>query len=138
VRTIVKETQRAATTSGIIDDLGYHRTVVFEKKLIANTNLTGWFYKHIPQAEIGIQLAQEEHLDLGIRLLLCAIKTSGEHLGIIEDKGVVFIKIVEKVFKQKIGLDAATLSMGYHQTTLIAMVIGRHGDLILRKFKFKL
>ena len=138
--TVVEESQRAAATGGIVDHLGHHRSVVLEEQLVADTDLTGGLYEDIPQAQVGIELAQQEHLDLGVSLLLRAIEARGEHLGIVEDKGVMLVEVVEDVAEVEIHgvalgilqlvafivflrhLNLATLAVNHHQAALVAMV----------------
>ena len=48
MRTVVEEAQRTASAGGIVNDLSDHRTVVLEEEFVANTNLTGWLYQHVP------------------------------------------------------------------------------------------
>ena len=46
--TVIKETQRASTTGGIVDYFSHHRSVLVEEELVADTNLTGWLDQDIP------------------------------------------------------------------------------------------
>ena len=139
MRTVVEETKRTSTTGGIVDDLSHHRSVIFEEELVANTNLARWLYKHIPQTEFLIELAEQEHLDLCVGLLLRPIQTGRKHLCVIEYKRVVLIEVVEDVTEIEIDrlsvfvlqllallvvarhLYALTLTVNNHQPTLVTM-----------------
>ena len=94
MRTVIEESQRTSATRCIVDNFGHHRTVLLEEEFVADTNLPGRLYEHIPQSQFLVELTQQEYLDFGIGLLLGAIKTGGEHLRIIEDKRVFLIEIV--------------------------------------------
>ena len=96
---IIKETKGTATAGSIIDYLGYHLVHIVKEQLVADTNLAGWFYQYIPETHFLIQLAKQEHLYLGISLLLGTIETSRENFRIIEDKGITLIEIVDDVLK---------------------------------------
>ena len=121
VWTVVEETQRTATAGGVINHLSHHRTIFLEKEFVADTNLTGRLYKHIPQALVGIKLAQQEHLNLGIGLLLGTVQTGREHLSVVEDECIVLVKVVEDVTEVETTLDSLTLTMQHHQLALVAM-----------------
>ena len=156
MRTIVEESQCTTTARGIVDDLGHHRTVILKEELIANTNLTSWLHEHIPQTEVTVQLTQQEHLDLGIGLLLRAVETGREHLRIVEDEGIILIKIVEDIAEVEIDgfaffilqvfavlillahLDFATLTVEHHQPALVAMDGRFQGNQLLWELKLKL
>ena len=81
VRTIIQKAQGTSATGGIIDDLSYHWAVVLEEEFIAYAYLAGWFDQDIPQSEFLIKLTQQEHLDLGIGLLLSTKETGRKDLG---------------------------------------------------------
>ena len=148
VRTVVEETQGTSAAGGIVDDLSHHRPVFLKKQFIANTDLTCRLYQHIPQTEVGIQLAQQKHLNLGIGLLLRAIKTGREHLGVVEDKRVVLIEIVDDITEVEIDriaflileflailvltshLDTTTLTVNDHQTALVTVESRFKGNLL--------
>ena len=122
MRTVVEETQRTATAGGVINHLSHHGAILLEEELVADTDLTGGLHEHIPQALVSIELTQQEHLDLGIGLLLSTIQTSREHLGIVKDKGIVLTEIVEDVSEVESRLNTLTLTMQHHQLTLVAVI----------------
>ena len=78
-------------------------------QLVTYTDLTGRVDQHIPQAQVLIQLPQQEHFDTCTRLFLVAIKAGWEHLGIIEDKHILVVEIVKDVFKVLAMLDIPAL-----------------------------
>ena len=51
----------------------------------------------MPQAHLPVQLPEQEHLYLGIGLLLRAIESGGEHLGVVEHKDIALVEIVDDV-----------------------------------------
>ena len=133
VGTVVEEAQRAAAAGGVVDDLGHHGPTVIEEQLVAYSDLAGRLYEDIPQTHLLVQLAQEEHLDLGVGLLLGTIQTGREHLGVVEDKGVALAEVVEHIAEVKIlaldgvaigvfleHLDGLRLTVEHHQTALVA------------------
>ena len=140
MRTVVKETECTSATGGIVDNLCYHWAVFLKEELVADTDLTCGLYQDIPQTELGIELAKQEHLDLGISLLLSAIKTGWEHLSIVEHKHVVLVEIVENITEVEIDglsllvfhllailvflrhLDLAALAVDNHQATFVTMI----------------
>ena len=154
--TVIEESQRTTTARGVVDDLGHHRTVVLEEQFIADSNLTGRLHEHIPETEVSVQLAQQEHLDLGIGLLLRTIETGRKHFSVVEDEGVVLIEVVEDVTEIEIDgvalvvlqvvavlillthLNLATLTVEHHQPALVAMDGRFQSDQLLREPKLKL
>ena len=111
VRTVVEETQCTSAAGGVVDDLSHHWSVFFKEQLVSNTYFTCRLYKHVPQALVGIKLAQQEHLNLCICLFLGAIQSCREHLGIVKDKGIVLIKVVQNVTEVKSRFNLLTLTM---------------------------
>ena len=92
----MQEAECSATRGGVIDNLCYEG-VVIKEQLVANTDFSCWFDKHIPQTHVSIQLTQQEYLNLCICLLLAAIQTCWHNLGIIEYKGIALVKEIEDV-----------------------------------------
>ena len=140
MRTVVQEAERTTTASRIVDNFGHHRSILLEEEFVTDTDLTGRLYQHIPQAQVGIQLTEKEHLDLGIGLLLRSIETGGEHLCVVEDEGVILVEVIQDIAEIKVDgiaflvfqiltvlillghLDLPTLTMHNHQSALITMV----------------
>jgi hypothetical protein len=145
VRTVVEETQRTTATGGIVDDLSHHRAVLLEEQLITDTNLAGGFYQHIPQAQLWVQFAQQEDLNLGIGLLLGAIKARREHLRIVKQHGVALAKVFDNVAEldklvgeftlvvSPIHVDGLALAVHYHHTTFIATIHFLNGTVFILK-----
>ncbi len=75
---IIEETEGTATAGGIVDNLGYHLVDIIEEQLVADTDLAGRLYQYVPKAHLRIELTEQEHLNLGIGLLLGTIKTGWE------------------------------------------------------------
>ena len=49
--------------------------------------------------ELLVEFAQQEHLDACSGLLLIAIESGREHLGVVEDEDIVFIEIFQDVLE---------------------------------------
>ena len=140
---VVEETQRAPATGGVVDDLSHHRTILLEEQLVADTYLTGRLDKHVPQAQLRVELAQQEHLNLGIGLLLGAIKTGGEHLGVVEDEGIALVEEIHQVAERQvlIGIVAIGVFLEHlyglafavndHQSRLVAVIDTLHRSVLV-------
>jgi hypothetical protein len=149
MRAVVEEPECPPTARRVVDDLCHHRAVILKEELITYTDLSCRLYKHVPQAELGIELTQQEHLYLGISLFLFAVETRGKYLSIVKHEHVVLIEIIEDIAEIKIygitvfifhlltilvllgHLDLAALAMNNHQTALVTMIGRFEGYLIL-------
>ena len=135
---VVEEAQGAASAGRVVDDLGHHRAFVLEEQLVANANLAGRLHQHVPKAQLLVQLTQQEHLNLGIRLLLGTIETSREHLRVVEYESVALVEIVHQVAERQelVGvvavsvlpehLNALALAVYDHQSRLVAAIDSLH------------
>ena len=94
---VVEESQCAASAGGVVDDLCHHVSAFVEKQFVAYPYLSGRLHKHIPQAHLFVEFTKQEHLNLGVGLLLGAVETGGKHFGIVEYECIAFIKVVEDV-----------------------------------------
>ena len=92
--TVIEEAQGTSSGGRIVDDLRHELIILTEVELVPDTDLTSRIYDDIPQLECGIELTQEEDLDLGSSLLLVAVHTGGEDLGIVEDKDIILLEVV--------------------------------------------
>ena len=132
VRTVVEEAQCASAACCVVDNLSHHRAALVEEELIAYTYLACRLNEHIPKAHLLVKLTQEEHLNLGVGLLLCTIEASREHLCVVEDESVVLVEIVEHIAEVEVfalnGLavgvllkhvDSLRFLMQNHQSALI-------------------
>ena len=127
VRTVVKEAQCASAAGGIVNHLGHHCSAFVEEQFVTNTYLACRLYQHVPQAHFFIQLAQQEHLNLGIGLFLCAIKACRKNLGIVENEGVALVKIVEHVTEVKIfALDRFALGILLIHLYFLRLAVQHH------------
>ena len=133
VRTVVKEAQRTAAACSVVDDLSHHCARIVEEELVAYTNLTCRLNEHVPEAHLLIEFAQQEHLNLSVSLLLCAIKARRKHLSVVEDESIMLVKVVEHIAEVEVfaldGLAVGILlihvnSLRFlvqnHQTALVA------------------
>ena len=148
MRTVVEESQGSSAAGGIVDHLCHHRTILLEEELVADTDLSSRLYQHIPQTQLLVELTQQEHLDLGIGLFLGAVETGGEHLGVVKDKRVVLVEIVEDIAEVEIDrvaflileilailiflghFDRAALAVDDHQTAFITVEGRLKGNLL--------
>ena len=137
MRTIVEKSQRAAAASRIVYDLSNYAFVLTKVELVADTNLAGRIYQDIPQTQVGIKLTAQEHLDTRTGLLLVAVKTSRDDLGIIEDEDVLFLEIAQKILEHLV-LNLACLPVKYHHAALIPVGGGHKGDAVFRQLELKL
>jgi len=135
---VVEETEGATATGGVVDDFGHHGVVFTEIELVADANLAGWVDEDVPQAQLGIELAKEEDFDAGTGLFLVAIEASGEDLGVVEHKNVLFIEIIEYVGELLAVLNNAALGMDHHETTVVAIGGGILRYALFRKFVVEL
>ena len=81
-----------------------------------------------------VEFAQQEHLYLGVGLLLRAVETGGEHLGVVEDEGVALVEVVHEVAEHQelvgvvtvsillVHIDGLALAVNHHQARLVAAV----------------
>ena len=132
MRSVVQKTKRTPARSRIVDDFCHHGIIFTEVQLVADTNLTSGVDQHIPKTQILVQFSQQEHFDTGTRLFLVAVQTGRKHLGIVEDKYILIVEIVENVFKILAMLDISTLLMQHHQTGFVTMVRGILSNLFFR------
>ena len=127
MRTVVEEAQRAASAGGVVDDLSHHRTTVVEEEFVADANLAGRLNEHVPQAHLLVQLAQQEHLNLGIGLLLRSIETGGEYLRVVEDEGVALVEIVEYITEIEVfALDGVSLVVALEEVDGLRLAVQHH------------
>jgi len=63
VRAVVEEAQRSAAARGVVDYFGHYAAILAKEELVAYSYLACRVDKHIPQAQLRIKLAQEEHFD---------------------------------------------------------------------------
>ena len=138
VRPVVQETERTPARRRIVDDFCHHGIIFTEVQLVTYTDLTGRVDQHIPQAQVLIQLPQQEHFDTCTRLFLVAIKAGWEHLSIIEDKHILVVEIVKDVFKVLAMLDIPAFLVQHHQTGFVTMARRILGNLFFRQFEFEL
>ena len=94
----------------------------------------GRFYQHIPESKVFIQFTQQEHLNLGIRLLLGTEQTGREHLGIVEHHDITIIEVVDDVPEEQelvcvfalsilgIHIYRLTLAVNDHHTTFVTTI----------------
>ena len=73
VRTIEQEAEGTATRSSVINNLGTHKLIITEVELVADTNLSCRVHQHIPQAQLAVELTEQEDLDVCTCLLLATL-----------------------------------------------------------------
>ena len=70
------------------------------------------------QAQFAVQLAQQEDLDLGAGLLLVAVQTGREDLGVVEDEEVLFVEILDDILEDAV-FDGAFGAVDDHQARVV-------------------
>ena len=123
VGAVEEEAERTSARCGVVDHFGHEQVVVAEVELVADADLAGGVHQYVPQAQLAVELAQQEDLDLGPGLLLVAVQTCGEDLGIVEYEEVLFVEVLDDVLEDAV-LDGALGPIDHHQTRFIA-VLGR-------------
>ena len=73
VRPVIEEAECTSPGCGVVYHLCDHTVVVTEIELVADTYLAGRLYKDIPEFIVGVEFAQQEHLDAGACLFLVAV-----------------------------------------------------------------
>lgn len=96
---VIEEAKSTSTAGGIVDYLSHHLVDIIKEEFVSYTNLTGWFYEYIPESHLLIQLSEQEHLNLGIGLLLGTIKTGWENLGIVEDESIALFEVIHDILE---------------------------------------
>ena len=87
--------------------------------------------------EVLVQLTQQEHFNTGTRLFLIAVQTGRKDLGVIKDKHILIIKIVQDILKLDV-LNLAGRFMHHHQPRLVAILGRIQRYLLFRQFEFEL
>ena len=108
---VVREYIEKGTFEGSVD---------IQKQLVADSYLARRLYEHVPKAHLLVQLAQQEHLNLCVGLLLRAVKTRREHLRIVEYECVTLVEIVEHIAEIEI-LGVAVLIL--QRLTLVVRLV---------------
>ena len=126
VGTVVEEAQRTSAAGGVVYHLSHHRSVAIEEQLVADTYLTGRLYQHIPQAQLLVELAQQEHLNLGVGLLLGAVETGRKDGGIVEDEGIALVKVVHQIAEGQILLSIVALGILLEHLYLLTLAVHNH------------
>ena len=111
---VVEETESAAARGGVVDNLGHHRLIVAEVKLVADSDFTGGLHKHIPELVFGIELAKQKHFNARPGLFLVAEQPGRENLGIVEHKNVAVVEIVDDILEYPV-LDFTARTVDHHQ-----------------------
>ena len=130
--TVVEKPERTPAARCIVDNLSHHSTAVVEEQLVAYAYLARRLHQNVPQPHLLVELAQQEHLYLGICLLLRTVQARRENLCIIEDESVVLVEIVEHVAEVEIlpfyrlsvrilpeHVDGLRLAMDNHQPAFV-------------------
>ena len=125
MRAVIEESQRASARRGVVYHLCHEVAQSVKEEFVAYTYLSRRLHQYVPQAHLLVKLTQQEHLNTCVGLLLRTVEARGEHLCIIEYKGVVLIKIVKDVCQRKEHLLAVlvfqrlTLGIGLIQTDFL-------------------
>ena len=137
---VEQEAQRTTARSGVVDHLSHQQVVIAEIEFVTDTDFACRIDQHVPQTLFAVQLTQQEDFDLCAGLLLVAIEACGEYFGIVEDKDVVGIEVVDYIFESFV-FDCAFGAIDDHQTRVVAVIgrilcqhFGRKRIAVLRKF----
>ena len=68
-----------------------------------------------------VQLAEQQHLDLGAGLFLLAVELGGKHLSIINDEHVAVFNIIHQVLENAV-FDFTRSAVDDHQSGLVAVL----------------
>ena len=99
MRTVVQKAECTSARSRIVNYFGHHRVIVAEIQLVTDTDFTGWVYQYIPQAQFFVQLTEQEYFNAGTRFFLVTIQTSRKDFGIVKDKHVFVVEIVQYILE---------------------------------------
>lgn len=72
---------------------------IIEIEFIVNFDFMGRVNQDILKMGFVVEFVQEEYFDVCIGFFFFVVQMSGEYFGIIENYGIVFIKVFEDVFK---------------------------------------
>ena len=124
---VVEEAQGAPAAGGVVDDFGHNGAVFAEVELVADAYLAGRIDDDIPVAQVGVELAAQEHFDACAGLLLAAVETGGQHFGVVEHEDIVLAKIVEEVLEHLV-FNLARLAVEHHHAAFVAVRGGVEGN----------
>jgi len=82
----------------IVDHLAPQLAVV-EEDLVSDADLSRRVDNNVPDVLFRVQLAEEKHLDLGVRFFLLPVQPGLEDLCFVDDDTVPFLKVVHDVEK---------------------------------------
>ena len=71
--------------------------------------------KKIAQPELFVQLTQQEHFNTRTGLFLVTVQAGRENLGVVEDKHIFVIKIVQNILEHLV-LNLTRLTVQHQQT----------------------
>ena len=127
VAAVEEEADGAAARGGVVHHFGYQGVVGAEIELVAYADLAGGIHQHVPKAHLGVQFANQKHLDAGAGFLLLAVEQGGEHSGVVGHHHVAGVDIVDEFFEDMV-LDLAGFTVDHHHAGLVAVADGLLGD----------
>ena len=119
----------------IVDNLS--NETIFEIQLVANADLAGRVYDHVPQAALRVQFTQQEHLDARAGLLLVAKETGGEDFRVVHDHHVAFAEVFSNIGEHFV-LNGSGSPIEDHESRRITGLGGIFGNEILWVVVFEL
>ena len=131
------ETEGTATGGRIVDDFGHEALVLAEVEFVTDTDFTRGIDNHVPEALLAVQLAEQIDLDAGSGLLLIAIETGREYLGVVEYEGITFIEVVENILENTV-LNLTAVLVKDHQFAFITPAYGLGSDFFLGEIEREL
>ena len=134
---VEQESQSASSRCGIVNHLRHKTVILSEIELVANSDLACRIDEHIPETCLSIQFSQQENLDACTSLLLVAVETSWEDLGVVEEHKVFLIKIVDELLEYLV-LNLVAFLVEHHKTGFITMFCWQKRNMVFWEFEFEL
>ena len=122
VGAIKQELDGAAARGGVVDNLGHHVRLA-EIQLVAHADFAGGVHQHVPQAQLLVQLAEQEYFDFSAGFFFVAVEAGRKNLGVVEHKNVALDEIIENIFEGAV-LNLAGGAVHHHQAALVAVAGG--------------
>jgi len=132
---VEQEPDGTAAGGCIVDYLGYE-VAIAEIEFIAYADLAGRVYEYVPEVHFGIELAEEEYLDLGAGFLLTSIQAGGEHHGVVAYHDIAFGEIVYNIF-ENLMFDFPGFAVYDHEAGFVPVLSGSVGNKAGGEFEFE-
>lgn len=134
---VVEEAQCASAAGSVVNDFGHDGVVVAKVELVAYTYFACGVDEHVPQAQLLVEFAQQEHFDACTGFLFIAVESRGEHLCVVEHEHVVGAVKAEYVFEHEV-LYVACGAVEHHHAAFVAVGGRVLGYALLRELELEL